>query len=1034
MTTSAKITLQYGPSPTRLWEAVLPELPEAVNISYSWMYICENSYRARRLQKSFLEKFGLDAALEVPVMSHQRFMEKIFTVFPLRESYLGDQESLILLYLLIHLNEAHKLPSQTRQVFRSPQIIRELWAEVQMMSQTKTEGKIPGNPEEPVNKIVAAYQKAKAGRYLDQSDTLRLFIRDVDLSRWQAHFPECRTLFFEISRPVSPLEILFFRKLRDLGINLRLLFRYHQNPELDGPLQSGFEELRSLCDEVAPANGEDDISRSFYVLAARWPSRLPRVAVRKHADRFQEAETIAAAIKKMLVEKSCVAERIAIAIPSAPKYRDLLINSLQNYGIPFTVHLPENLSEQAPIRHLRLFLEALHENFPLSVLAKILRSPFFAYREKLAGLPVEAMLKSLRQNYGLDEMLRQLDRLRAYWKNETGREVLFDPAALQPLRNILMDIQLKINKLQSEFRPSEFRDFFESIIADNDIEARILCRDGAQNRRPTGNALRPLKQFRELLKNFVYLTPPVSREAVFSPADALNLFDFLVSSRVYRPIQLRNYGVQIISPGQIEAFDPRVLFVPGLIAADFPRQNAKHLPGIASHVADMLPYADRRFFLNCLDGEERRVFFSYPEWEGENRLQPSEVLGEFLRLTGVEAVAPPEPEVFSEAQLLTLPEISAKSDDDEFAKTVRKVVGEASWNQFRRQLRSQNSRKLPAQNPFNGFVGANEQIARYLQLKFSDYPFSASALETFARSPVQFFVDRILRVSPPEPFEGWLNPREKGTLIHRVLYRFYHDLPPENRTETALRQIAEQEWQKTPLPPSILTDIQREMFLGSPSRPGLFAKFLESERQWLTRTGLTPAYFEQSFGSLLSGDGSAPHAALELELGGDKISLRGFIDRIDLTADGGWVVVDYKTGNIPSHRDIEEGVSLQLPLYLLAVRQIMRAKRQNGVPVAAVYYGIKSNRDQDVKIRVMFADSAHMPEGFSPKRSLPSDEISEDGRLWTLDDYLNRSLEFAIRYANAIRAGNFAHAEEATLCRRGEKNRCPIQAVCRFPG
>lgn len=1034
MTRNAKIKLQYGPSLARLWDAVLPGLPEAKNISYTWMYICENTGRARWLQKNFQENSGAEAALELPVMTRQRFMEKILAVFPRRESYLGEPESLTLLYTLLHRKEAKKLPPEVRQTFLSPQIIRELWAEIRLMSRRGPDEDIPGGPESPVQKIFAAYQMAKTGRFLDESDTLRLFIREADLSRWTAHFPECQILFFEISRPVSPLEIHFFKKLRQLGLELRLLVSYHQNPELDGPLENSFSDLRSLCDEVSTLNSENEISQKFYVLADHLPSRFRQVTVWKHADRFQETEAIAASVKKMLVEKNCAAERIAVALPSAQKYRDLLVNSLQNHGIPFTVHLPEKLADQAPIRHLRLFPEALHENFPLSVLIKILRSPYFSYREKLAGLPIEAALKSLRQNFGLEEISRQLDRLLAYLKNGAAPEASFDPPGLEQLRKILIDIRLKINALQPEFRPRDFRNFFESVIAGNNIEARILRRDDSRNRPATGNALRSLKQFRELLKNFVYLTSRDFRDAAISAPDALNLFDFLVSTQSYRPIRLRNYGVQIIPLGQILAFDPQILFVPGLIEADFPRQNPKHLPGTDSRVSDMLPYADRRLFLNCLDNEERKVFFSYPEWEGENRLQPSEILSEFLRLSGAETTAPPESDVFSATQLLALPEITAKSDEDKLAKTVRKVVGETPWNHFRRQVQAQKNRERPGQHPFNGFVSKNEQIARFLRLKFSDYPFSASALETFARSPVQFFVDRILHVSPPEPFEGWLNPREKGTLIHRVLYRFYHDLPPEKRSEAALRQIAQQEWQKTPLPPSILADMQREIFLGSSSRQGLFAKFLESEREWLTRNSLTPAYFEQSFGRLPAKSGHVPDAALHLELGGEKISLRGFIDRIDQTADGGWVVVDYKTGNVPSLRDIEAGISLQLPLYLLAARQIMLAKRQNGVPVAGVYYGIKSNRNQKIKIQVMFADAARAPEGFSPKRSLPSDEISDDGRLWTLDDYLNRSLEFAIRYATAIRAGDFSHAAEAALCRRGEKNRCPIQAVCRFPG
>ncbi len=62
-------------------------------------------------------------------------------------------------------------------------------------------------------------------------------------------------------------------------------------------------------------------------------------------------------------------------------------------------------------------------------------------------------------------------------------------------------------------------------------------------------------------------------------------------------------------------------------------------------------------------------------------------------------------------------------------------------------------------------------------------------------------------------------------------------------------------------------------------------------------------------------------------------SLSGRIDRIDIGVVGGQLVfniLDYKTGNSKNFksRNAETGVSLQLPLYALAVQELLMIDRR----------------------------------------------------------------------------------------------------------
>jgi RecB family exonuclease len=78
-------------------------------------------------------------------------------------------------------------------------------------------------------------------------------------------------------------------------------------------------------------------------------------------------------------------------------------------------------------------------------------------------------------------------------------------------------------------------------------------------------------------------------------------------------------------------------------------------------------------------------------------------------------------------------------------------------------------------------------------------------------------------------------------------------------------------------------------------------------------------------------------APLEL---GDGVRMRGRIDRIDRTPAGEAVLVDYKSGKVsPVKKWLEEG-KLQLPLYMLAVEQLL------GMPAVAGLYQPLSGRLQ----------------------------------------------------------------------------------------
>ncbi len=211
----------------------------------------------------------------------------------------------------------------------------------------------------------------------------------------------------------------------------------------------------------------------------------------------------------------------------------------------------------------------------------------------------------------------------------------------------------------------------------------------------------------------------------------------------------------------------------------------------------------------------------------------------------------------------------------------------------------------------------------------SDRPLSATALETWAGCPYQYFARYLLGVEPLDTPELRLriDPLSKGSLVHRVLERFVHErLAGDDNRPGRGWSAAERER---------LQGIASEEFAAAEARGVTgeplywrrdqvllrrdLARFAALDHDRRTDERLRPLATELGFGL-----GSEPAS---IELGdGRTIRLRGSIDLVDETARGDLVVIDYKTGRetrLTEDDPHQGGTRLQLVLYALAARQIL---------------------------------------------------------------------------------------------------------------
>jgi len=175
---------------------------------------------------------------------------------------------------------------------------------------------------------------------------------------------------------------------------------------------------------------------------------------------------------------------------------------------------------------------------------------------------------------------------------------------------------------------------------------------------------------------------------------------------------------------------------------------------------------------------------------------------------------------------------------------------------------------------------------------------SPSKVSSFKDCALAFRFSAIERIPEP-PSEA----TSKGTLVHLALERLHWShSPPERTLEVALAEL-DDAWGEFQVDGDFtglaLSDSQVEAFR------------LDAEL-------LVRRYFELEDPRAVTAVGV--ELTLDAEVSG--LRLRGIIDRLDVTSDGGLIVVDYKTGRVP-HETQEQSRLGGVQFYALLCEQVL---------------------------------------------------------------------------------------------------------------
>jgi len=227
---------------------------------------------------------------------------------------------------------------------------------------------------------------------------------------------------------------------------------------------------------------------------------------------------------------------------------------------------------------------------------------------------------------------------------------------------------------------------------------------------------------------------------------------------------------------------------------------------------------------------------------------------------------------------------------------------------------------------------------------------SVTALDRLRSDPYQFYASAILRLRELEPLDAEMSPALRGELAHAILEEWH-------RTGAPMEQIADR----------ALLALNAHPLMRALWRPRLLGALRWVEDQIAADPDRVPTLIEETGAINVRG-----------------ITIKGKADRIDVLADGTLAIVDYKTGQPPTGREVEAGYALQLGTLGLMARA-GGFERVQGQPSRFEYWSLASSKTSETGFGFI---STPILEGRKQK-GIPRDEFLPQAEHF-LHDALDR--------------------------------------------
>ena len=669
---------------------------------------------------------------------------------------------------------------------------------------------------------------------------------------------------------------------------------------------------------------------------------------------------------------------IGVVVPSIERWRSPLETAFGTLGIPYALDLPLRFGQSGYGQALLALLRFAWTGAARGELFRYLRSPYSGLRRSSADF-VEGRLRG-RAISAPDRVEEELEALRE--ARLPALDALRAAASpIEAVRELATAMLRATHGLERPPADEHSRD---------DLRAYEGCR-------------RVLAE----LEGWEQLAEPVSREDVIAA---------LERATVRRPSATDAGRVPVLDLMRARTRRFEHVFVLGLEEGSLPRRtpatpfiddDERRRLGPRLRRADAVARDRYLFYTACTRPTERLYLVREAASDEGSPREASPFWEEVAGLFRVEEVARwtvrrplssltwrLESAPTDRERLRALAILSADEERREEAESLARANG---WERRLDRARAAQRRPTRLTHP------------QVLEELHSKHVFNVTELERFADCSSAWFVDRVL---DPKTIDPEVDARLRGSIAHNALFKFFTGFPkvlgsdrihPE-QTDDAVRFMQECLGQALAAVRLEMSDLQRRELELTLSRD--LERLVRAEAAG--DSPLEPRHFEVSFGV----ERSAPELQRGLDLG-DGAVLSGKIDRIDvepLSARG--IVQDYKAGkHAPSAREMEKELRLQIPLYMLVLRDLVGIE-----PLGGLYRPLAGGRRPR---GLLHADAKDDVLG-----GYARNDYLDDESFWAK---VETARQTARELAGHIRAGNVRHNPKGGEC----PSWCDLWPICR---
>ena len=739
----------------------------------------------------------------------------------------------------------------------------------------------------------------------------------------------------------------------------------------------------------------------------------------------EEIEIISKEIKDLITQKKVLPSDICVAFNSIQKYSAIIRDVFTVYGVPFNLTDRFSLSSSQPVISIINILEILENDFYYKDILRGLNSGYLS-ELNINSTNILKSATNLKIISGLTNWINTLEG-EIYLRKNNDENEYDDLLHLETFSDALSSIK-KIRELLSPFFDemtlTEFKQKLIELIYKLKIPVLITSDDDFTAEKN----IKSITIFIELIDELTDLfLKQYGSKNKFQLKFYLNFLRTAVKSTRYNIKEKPNYGVLVTSINEIRGLKFDYLFLSGLCDGDFPTRYQPEIFFSGSYFKKENQHQEkeRYQFYQALCRWNKKLYLTYPLTDDKREFVKSTFITELESIMEITTLKNDnyKNKIYSKEELLI-----------NYGETKNKELLKDNYQNINAELieNSISIDKKRKEDPFsvsanNGIIGGEiNEDARSKLFAFKDRQFSYSQLETYAKCPYKYFAERVLKIEPNEEPTDELEFHELGTLLHLILYEFYTELQKEKITlsgctnEDFLKatklifKIAENKISEAHFN-SPLTFFEKERILGieGKNKNSVLYKFLLYERE--NKDGFTPAFFEIGFGNF--GNNNKETLLKKLKIG--EIKIRGKIDRIDINEDQDkFKVVDYKlSGNTPSISNLQKGIALQIPLYLYAAKELIKAQlKKDTTPLSGEIYSLKY-RDKD------FGKEIVKPVN---KRNINENQLIEEN-----EKLINDCVKNVEKYVQQITEGKF---NLSTLSNRENEicKYCGFKSVCRI--